>query len=239
MSSYLARPRQDSNLRTRLGRGMVVPMLASASCLARPRQDSNLRTRLGRGMVVPMLASASCLARPRQDSNLRTRLRRPMLYPLSYEGGRGGAYQRAFAGPPSGSGRVLEPRVERAVQRVQRGPGRRLDPTAAGRDAEDRAAVGLERAGHDGGVRGLVTGELLGPQEVGRELRREVVEPLEGRGHGAADAGARRRASDHAPPLVREVDLELVGVGKGEDGEEADPRAAGGDGLEIRGRSRV
>ena len=66
------------------GRGWVVPM-RGASDGGCPRQDSNLRTRLG-GWVVPM-RGASDGGCPRQDSNLRTRLRRPMLYPLSYEGG--------------------------------------------------------------------------------------------------------------------------------------------------------
>ena len=64
----------------------------------RPRQDSNLRTRLRRPLAPPGahqhsswvlddgVAVVAGVGRPRQDSNLRTRLRRPMLYPLSYEG---------------------------------------------------------------------------------------------------------------------------------------------------------
>ena len=92
------RPRQDSNLRTRLSVG------GSADARERPRQDSNLRTRLsvgGRADARPGALGrtrtcahgsawegcADARERPRQDSNLRTRLRRPMLYPLSYEGG--------------------------------------------------------------------------------------------------------------------------------------------------------
>ena len=60
---------------------------AGASAVGRrPRQDSNLRTRLARELWCRCGASAVG-RRPRQDSNLRTRLRRPMLYPLSYEGG--------------------------------------------------------------------------------------------------------------------------------------------------------
>ena len=66
--------------------------------VGRPRQDSNLRTRLRRPLAPPGahqhsswvlddgVAVVAVVGRPRQDSNLRTRLRRPMLYPLSYEG---------------------------------------------------------------------------------------------------------------------------------------------------------
>ncbi len=152
-----------------------------------------------------------------------------MLYPLSYEGGTGDTTNRRADGLArrlSLFGDELE-LFERAVEGVQRGPSGCFDAAATSGDAEDLPVGDRDGARDDRRLLRFVTVDLLRPPHFRGERVGQRRQPRDRRFDCADGAGTGIRPADDPAPAKREVHLELVGVGEGEDGEQADPRVAG------------
>ena len=154
-----------------------------------------------------------------------------MLYPLSYEGGaRAVVIEPTTSGQRSGGGPAAgQSARRRAASSV------RLSAWSAERAA---ASIGCRRRRCRAGVRRRARGAARddvgrGPRRSSPRPRRDGVEgrarklqAVERRPDHADDPGARDRAPDDPPALVREVHLELVGVGEREHREQPDPLVA-------------
>ena len=220
------RPRQDSNLRTRLSVGWRCRCFG----LWRPRQDSNLRTRLRRPMLYPLSYEGGC----RRDCVTArfsvVERRRPALSrsPVAGVARRGG-------GRSPGSARAGSPGPR---------PRSRSRPTRcrAGANRPGRAARRRPR-----GCRAPSSSSTRAQDGVKSQLRDEHLEPVDHRFDDPEDPVARDGPPDDAPPLEGEVHLELVGVGERQHREEADApitrlvpelRHRGGFGLRCAGHHR-